>query len=442
VALLSALWVWLHRSRSTELLVDSDTAFALAKIRERGNPWSWFGGDWPLENHFYRPISTLVFEADNALYGNWSIGYGWTNAILCALCVLLLFWFLRELTDEPGVSAGATVIFAYWHAWLPGLSDVLRLVVVGVLIAGALRHGFNVRKYLPAALVLLAAANLLVGATPLAGRTLEWVPGRTALTMTVFCLAALAAYARYERQSAVRAQKAEPGPLDPPATRNTQVSAEPRGAGIWGVVAVLAAALALGSYEQAVMLPATLLGVAVAMRWQGYRVRWGWQFPFWALLVGYLFLRQALLPPTPSDYQDQQLRFGPGVFIAIADYIMPTLAAIPSFASSLDSGILLILTPGPWVFALAATRDIVAFIEARRRVILAATGWLLALLAFLPMAWLQPFDHYHYWPAALRSLLVAVLFGIGGRLCVIAWSPPGAQAPPRPDPAPGSLPRP
>ncbi|RYG37669.1 hypothetical protein EON81_05960, partial [bacterium] len=92
--------VWFSRVGSASLLQDSDTAVLLAKIRERGNPLSWFAGDWPLGNHFYRPVSTLSFELDNALYGNHAEGYGATNALLAIACIAALFWMLRELTDR------------------------------------------------------------------------------------------------------------------------------------------------------------------------------------------------------------------------------------------------------------------------------------------------------------------------------------------------------
>src|SRR5690349_12884450 len=44
----------------------------------------------------------------------------------------------------------------------------------------------------------------LRGMTGLSARMIGWLPGRTASVMTVFCLIALAAYARYERTSARR----------------------------------------------------------------------------------------------------------------------------------------------------------------------------------------------------------------------------------------------
>jgi hypothetical protein len=441
LAVIAALLVFAQRATGPELLQDSDTRVAIAKIRERHDPLSWFTGDWPLENHFYRPISTLVFEMDNALYGDNAAGYGTTNALLCALCVLLTFWLFRELTDRPVVATVATLVFAEWHLPRWNLTGrIFEVLLFAALIGGILRHGFRIRQWAPAVLVFLAAQTVFLTAKPIGGRTIDWIPGRTATTMAVFCLIALAAYARYERLGS-SPRKTDPGPLHPPATRNTDTRRAKGGIG-WAILAMVSTVLALGSYEQAVMLPACLLAVACVFRWQGFRVRWVWQAPAWALLVGYLVLRRLLLPTEHSGYQDQQLRFGPGVWLSLSDYLAPSLSAVQNLATYVESGWPALLIATPYLIVLGVARDVTAFVKARRRWVLALAGWGMSFLAFLPMAWLNHFDHYHYWPLALRSLLVAVLGWIGVELLVTAWSPRGTQAPPRPGPAPGSLPRP
>lgn len=441
LAIIAAIFVFAQRSSAPDLLRDTDTHVAIAKIRERNDPMSWFRGDWPLENHFYRPISTLVFEMDNRLYGDNPGGYATTNALLCALCVLLTFWLFRELTDRPMLATVATLIFVEWHVPRWNITGrIFEALLLVALVGGILRHGLRIRQWLPAVLVFLAAETTFLIAKPIGGRTLDWIPGRTATTMTVFCLIAMAAYARYERLGSIPKKK-EPGPLDPPATRNTDLS-RAKGGGGWAVLAMVSTALALGSYEQAVMLPACLLAVACVFRWQGFRVRWGWQAPAWALLVGYLVLRRMILPADNSSYQDQQLRFGPGVFMSLVDYICPAISSVQSLPTYFEMGWETLLMGAPYLAILAVMRDVNAFVQARRRWVLALAGWGMSLLAFLPMAWLNHFDHYHYWPLALRSLLVAVLGWIGMELMVTAWSPRGTQAPPRPGPAPGSLPRP
>ena len=443
--LLSCFDLFLHRSSSAYLLQDSDTNVLLAAIRTRHAPFSWFTGDWPLQNHFYRPVSTLAFELDNALYANHAAGYGLTNALLCILCVLLLFWFVRELTDSPLLSGASAVLFALQH--LNGqdlLVSVLTLLAWGTIIVGILRHQLQLKRWLPAALVLLyaqfeIAASGITNASNLGGGTMGWIPGRTATVMTVFALASMAAYVRYERLSAVR-NIPSASPLDPPATkspkqrRNTHSTVV-----VWPLLSLAFAALALGSYEQAVMLPGVIFGLAVAMRLMGYQVRWGWQAGYWAMLIGYIVLRRLYLPSGASGYQLQQFRAGPGVGICILGYLLPCANGLTGFLQMIDSGLILLLTIRPYAFLLSAASTLTALYQAKRRWVFALTGYALSFVAYLPMAWVKTFAHYNYWPMAIRSLFTVTLLWVAVELIVIACSPQSQQAPRRQHPAPGSL---
>ena len=438
---LSCVPIFLARSTNPSLLLDSDTGVLLQTIRQKNAPFSWFLGDWPLYNHFYRPIPTLAFELDNRLYGTNAAGYGLTNDLLCIACVLLLFWFLRELTDRPALAAGAAVLFALQHvgyqSWL--VAPVMYLAILTAIL-GFARHRFKIRYWVPAVLVLYYSVVEIVGMDSGVGiKTVGWLPGRTATVMTVFALFAMAAYTRYERLSADRPDPS-PTPMDPPATRNTESRPKPKGTVVvWAVLSVIAVALALASYEQAVMVPAALLAVAVTMRMNRYRVRWGWQAAFWLMLVGYLVLRKMIIPPGASGYQLQQFRSGAGVRISLLDYILPFANGIPSFITDLDGGLLSLVGASPYLFVLSAVSNLTAFFQARRRWIFALAGYGMSIIAYLPMAWLHQFGHYHYWPMALRSLFAATLLWIAFDLAVNAWSPPTRQAPLRLDPAPGSL---
>jgi hypothetical protein len=69
------------------------------------------------------------------------------------------------------------------------------------------------------------------------------------------------------------------------------------------------------------------------------------------------------------------------------------------------------------------------------------TAWAISIFAFLPMAWVQHFDHYHYWPMAMRAVFLTLLLPPIGRAVITAVSPRAELAPPRSHPAPGSLPR-
>jgi len=435
--------IFLQRSAGSDLLLDTDTKVLMATIRERHAPLSWFTGDWPLNNHFYRPVSTLSFELDNWLYGANGAGYGVTNALICIASVLLLFWFLRELTDHPILSAGGAVLFAFQHVGNERpITTVLFYLAILAAAVGVIRHGLKVKLWLPAALTLLYAIEEVTAPSNFGQRTLGWLPGRTATVMTVFALIAMAAYARYERLGATRTE-ANPQPTDPPATRMTRVGRPiTKSSLLWPILSLAAAALAFGSYEQAVMLPAIMLAIAMTFRFSRFRVRWGWQAGFWALLIGYLVLRKEVLPAGVSHYQAQQFRAGPGVRISLLNYAMPFVNGFSGFLASFEMGPLIFMTWAPYGFFLSAASNLTAFYQAGRHWVWALAGYGMSFLAFLPMAWVKQFGHYNYWPMAMRSLFTMVLLWAGYELMLNACSPPTRQAPPRPDPAPGSLPRP
>ncbi len=205
---LACLAILLNRATSPDLLRDSDTHVLLDTIRQRNAPFSWFGGDWPLQNHFYRPVSTLSFELDNRLYGNNAAGYGLTNALLCIACVLLLFWFLREITDMPAFAGAGAVLFGLQHlGYERWIVEPIYWLALLTGIVGLIRHRLNIRLWLPALLVLLYCVGEISFTGGFGGKTIDWLPGRTATVMTVFALIAMATYARYERLSATRTEK-------------------------------------------------------------------------------------------------------------------------------------------------------------------------------------------------------------------------------------------
>lgn len=446
VALLAALFVLLHVPSGVGMLKDSDTAVLLRTIAEKDAPFSWFFSDWPLYNRFYRPVPTLLFELDLRLYGANGAGYAWTNGILAALAVAGLYWFVRELTERRWLAAGSAGLFALWQTDRSGsLTGPLQMAVIAAAIVGtvlSLARGDWPWRALLGWLVggfLVAEAG---GLMPLAARTLGWLPGRTAMAMTALALPALAAYCRYERLSAIRRTPPAPGPLDPPATRGTALPPDPRPALGWGLLSLAFVALSLASYEQAVMLPALIVGSAVVLRIRGFRTRWGWSVAAWGLLVGYFLLRKAVIPPGVSGYQAQQYRSGPAVFLSITDYVAPPLGGTITFLRTIDSGWLLLMTAGPWALVLAWLRFGAAIRALGRDWLFPALGWSFSTLAFLPMAWLKHFEHYHQWPMAFRAILVAALVPIWARTALSGCSRRSRPAPPRSDPAPGSLPRP
>ena len=109
---------------------------------------------------FYRPLVTLTFSADYALWGLQPLGYGITNLILAAACALLLYRLVRQLDLPPlaGLAAAGVWLFNF-HAvnmallWLSGRTSLLvtlfalgtahamlrgRPLIAGALCAGAL----------------------------------------------------------------------------------------------------------------------------------------------------------------------------------------------------------------------------------------------------------------------------------------------------------------
>jgi hypothetical protein len=437
--------ILLSRSSHPGLLADTDTAVLLEAIRERSSPFSWFGGDWPLGNHFYRPVSTLLFELDAALFGDQAWGFGLTNALLAAACVAALFWFVKEWTELPWVAGLSAMLFGLWHFAAAGLWWVGQLAA---LFAGLPLLGLARWKSRPWGRVLVALVGAVFVASQidpvvsLGGRIVGWLPGRTASSMTLFALVALAAYARFLRLTA------PPGPLpaatalDVPLTKSApQARRSSSPSWFWLGLSLAATAMALGCYEQAVMLPLLLTCVHGSFWHKGRRLSWAPVVGFFGLLLAYVALRLALVPAEASGYQLQQFRSGPGVFLSLSDYILPAGGWIYRFAIIASVGWEAVLVPELWwLLVLVVGNGVMVWVALKSsRANWLIGAWTMSCLAFLPMAWLKTFEHYHYWPAALRALLVVLLVAEALRLAAIAVSPPVLQAPPRPSPAPGSL---
>lgn len=448
IPLVVAGWLVSQAGRSETLLRDSDTVALLAGIRERGNPWSWFGGDWPLFNHFYRPISTLSFELDNALYGDAAWGYGLTNALLAAACVLLTFWVAWELTQRGWVAGLSSGLLGAWMGagflgqvglhWVPTLFFWAGLVS----LLGVFRRG-NAGAALLGAAACFLVWTWAIPYIPLHERIVAWLPGRTASVCAMFLLMGVAAYARFERLTAP-GEGAARMPWDPPVSRGTagvEVRLERRAAWGWLALAVVGLALALGAYEQAVVMPGLLLGVAVWMAVEGRRPLWAAQGAFWGVLVGYWLLRQAILPQEASGYQLQQFRSGPGVWMDVTSYLFPPASVWKNFLVMLETGVEGLFLGSFWTLLIVVVGvPLGMWAVSRERERWRFWGlWLMTAGAFLPMAWLKMFGHYHLIPSAFRAIGVVLIGAVALRLMVNAVSPRAVRAPERPDPAPGSL---
>ena len=431
------------------LLKDSDTSFLISKLNEYNNPWRWFTHDWPLENHFFRPISTLFFEFDNRIHPGSDTGFGLTNAVICCLATLALYWFLCELKRSIPVAVAGAWLFACWSldGWFFGTSWQLVVSwipwILFVLIIGRM---ISAKKF--------SWSNLFVGFggffiwfqlvsihTDLSYRTIGWLPGRTATSMTIFALVALASYVRFERLGAPSLPQKEPTPLDPPATRNSNQRGEPYNAWGWFVLSGLATAIALGAYEQAVMIPAMIFILGVWMRVSGFQTRFSFQIVFWALLVAYIIYRVQIIPVQPSGYQKQQFRHGSGLWIDIFNYIFPGIFGLTASYLSITTSVVMVLSDSFWVPIGTLLGNVSAWVSIRGNAIRSLLALSLAFFAYLPMAFLKQFGHYHYFPTAMLTLFVISIFQAYWPRLVSAISPQAIQAPKRLDRAPGSLPR-
>ena len=423
------------------MLRDSDTETLLAALHDHPEPFRWFFHDWPLANHFYRPVSTAFFQLDLHFYGQNAAGYGLTNALLVVGCILALFWFLRELTDDPFQTAAATVLFTS-YLWsghslqLPGSQ-----LAILCLIGGLWRHGLSPRRaFVPALTVVFVCANT-DSFVSLRNAMINWLPGRTASAMTVFLLLSLACFARCIRTG--HRPESSPSPTDPPATKSARIQPlASRAASLSLVVgALLFGALALGAYEQAVMLPFLGLVVLISFRMRRYSLPWWPALAYLALVVGYIGVRLAVVPTGPSHYQTQQFKHSISVVFDLLAFLIPGSYAAQLLLRGLDTGGFWFMSPDPWQYILTFTTNVAAALEVRRKAAMVFAGYALSVLAFAPMAWFKIFPHYYFLPMAFRALFAIAMLQVGWGCMISAWSLRERQAPPRPNPAPGSLPR-
>jgi hypothetical protein len=98
-------------------------------------------------NGFYRPIVSLTFSVDYALFHLKAQWYGYTNLILALICAALLFKLSRDLGLQTGAAALAAAIWALnFHGinmailWISGRTELL-LVACSLAAAVALVRG-------------------------------------------------------------------------------------------------------------------------------------------------------------------------------------------------------------------------------------------------------------------------------------------------------------
>lgn len=394
-----------------------DAVVMVQRIQEAANPWKWFVSDWPLYNGFYRPLPSLAFELDHALFGENLVRFLIFNQLVAFACSFLVVWFVWELFRHPGAAVACGAVFAAWQA---GVQEVVPLVTIGWLTALSLvlRSLFDDRQSLVRWIVVAAVvayafremaaeiADADVSGRTFSYRTIGWSPGRTATILTLFALISNAAYCRFERERQAW----------------------------WCVVSLLALVGAFLSYEQCVVLPGILLACGVALAVQGIRVRWWFHLVAWLMTLTYIALHRTYLPPD-TRYRLQAARGAAGGVRDIVRFLFPASRDVMILWSNLSIGVALLLIPVPYATVAQIAANVGAWVKAKRQWLPLAFGLLVSTGAYAPMSFQHFLAHYYHLPMAMRTILVVWLFILAWQLSISAASRPTSRESEEPAPA-------
>lgn len=437
-----SLVCWVFQGRDAFALRDTDTQSIIAGLNHHPGLGYWWHHDWPLGNHFYRPLSTLLFQFDLGLHAQNDLAWIQTNALLVALAVASFGWFVAELSDSISFSFLCTALFVTWIIGLgANLTPLFWIVALCVFAVGLGRHGLSGRLYLPAVFVWIWVAYECQGIADLFFRSEGWIPGRTATSMTTLAFVSMAAFTRYCRLGPMKNSEPVSTALDLPATKSS-VEADnlsPKGRIWWLLLALIALAGALACYEQAVMVPALLGMIALYWHFRHRIMNWATAIPVVGILAAYIAAHLAFVPHEASTYYNWQKQPATMAVRSLQRYFLFPITQFEKLRVVASGGILVWLFIDPWIAAMNFAASITAAWQAQRKGLLCGFGWLGSTLAFLPMAFYKDFSHYHFWPMAIRTIWVVGLGSVAVELTVIAASPRACQSPLRPHPAPGSL---
>jgi hypothetical protein len=382
---------------------NHDLRVLVERIDESKAPvWNWFVSDWPLYNGFYRPLPTLSFEVDRALFGHHLNPYKWQNFLIAIACSLLLAWTVWELFRRFDLAAGCGGVFAVWQN---GLLEYLPWPNIGFFVALALlavRFFSGKGTYWDAigagsiAIVLGYEASLFTQWTDstsqsFAYRTTGWPVGRTATMLTLFALIAIGAYARFERERAW----------------------------CWAVLSLAAVAACFLSYEQSVVVPALLIGSAAALRLQGIRVRWLWHALPLLLLACYILLHRAHIDFS-SDYRQRASRSASGGVRDLVIWMFPAYFERPLLEMLSDKaiGVDALLVSGFWVALTRTVANAIAYLRARVDWLPCLFGLIGSVGAYGPLSFQHPLSHYFHLPYAARTVFAVSLALLFWRLAL------------------------
>jgi hypothetical protein len=401
------------------LLRDTDTAALLAGISSEPNWFRWWLGDWPLLNGFYRPVVTATLQFDLALFGTEAAGYGWTNAAFASLCVLALFVLAKQLFSL-GAALASAAVFSFW------VSDYSTLVFTWFwwLLPAGIALGIVLGAMLRARILSVIWFFLLLGYLwmELEGRQqlvfgiVQWIPGRTASLSFLLGALALACALSFSRCKSQQSML------------------------LTLVATFVLALLSIGSYEQAYMLPAIgYVMFAFRGEWKSKRALTA-AGVLAAAVVAMVLARHFLVGWQTSGYQQQQLKPIASGLLALLYFLIPATFYWTRITTAIASGWLILMTVPLWHTVLeigGMVRGSFATFTPPWRLL---PLYLAAFLAFLPMAFLHHFPHYLLWPMGFLALFCVALAQHTVSEFKRVFVRQAVQAPPRSDPAPGSLP--
>lgn len=371
---------------------NRDTRTIVARLEKPHPVWQWFTGDWVLGNGFYRPLPSLLYELDHALWGHGYLAYKWTNGVLAVLRAWLVVWLVWELARQRAVAWGTGLLFSLWQtgflvgvpAWLGWLALMVGLLWGGWR-SGDWRKGLTLGAL--GAVVLWEFGfipNLPdLHVAPFAYRAMGWIPGRTATLMTLFALISLSGYCRYCRT----------GHLG------------------WAVASLVGFMGALGSHEGAVALPGLMALCGWAISRNGGRFQ-GWVIAtaFGLLVLHLLFYRFSI--PTDTEYHRQRLKRFKNLSDTWMGWLCPPAPRLLVQVQILLDAPLALFLPIFWSALVATGVYLLALVYSWRRDRVALVGWLGSLMAYIPLSPVIPLMHYYYMPSVFRALWVVSLMAL------------------------------
>ncbi len=372
---------------------DPDTPIILANVREDMSARGllrWFARDWPLENGLYRPLVAISLAADSAIFGDYARGYRAVNWGMAVLTALGLFFWAKEL----GISTLGALLAAAFFSLQQSVRQP-RLPTWAVLVTGATilvmilvrrvrqqrgRESTDLRAF-PIVGAAAALYMVVLHWMPLT-TVVSWIAARTALMCTLLATWAMVAVTRYTRC----------------------------GGHGWLATGFALTALALCSYEQALMVPFAFLLLPLLARGASFRRGFIAAAFILLLIPTYCAVRLATVGSEASQYvmlaRKSTLQ---GSALSLAAYVVRPYRVVEGLSIRLGTAFNLV-DPLMWWSVIVLAIFVAVFWRLFATVPRSA-GIMLAMqtVLFLPMAGLHIFAHYYYLPGIAAAVLASSL---------------------------------